>query len=119
MKTVKEWLETLPEPYRTQALENAIKSKLDDSSPDFGSAVIMGFIWEKSPQGWDYWNKIFIRASNEEFRKPTHNLYGWIPVSERLPEESDADENGMCWLLINKKKQHFRIGKLLGRKNTM
>ena len=94
MKTAKEWFQKLPEPYRTQALDNSDGLKIKHQSlPD---AIMGNFTWDDTPQGDEYWYKIHGRAKYGEFDR---NLYGWIPVSERLPEESDADEFGKVLVL--------------------
>jgi len=105
MKTAKEWFQKLPEPYRTQALENSDVLKIKyQSLPD---AIMGNFTWDDTPQGDEYWDKIHDRAKSGEFN---HNLNGWIPVSERLPEESDADEYGNVLVITRlgfKKIFHF------------
>lgn len=64
MKTIREWLEQLPEPYRTQALENAfsIRSLFDiDREPSrqtIKCALREAFIWHKTSQGHTYWADI-------------------------------------------------------------
>ncbi len=58
MKTVREWLECLPEPYRGQALANAEKSNmLDGRHESLYDALSSAFYWEGSPQGHDYWSE--------------------------------------------------------------
>jgi hypothetical protein len=87
MKTAKEWFQKLPEPYRTQALENSDGLKIKyQSLPD---ALMGNFTWDDTPQGDEYWDKIHDRAKSGEIDR---NLNGWIPVSERLPTKEDADE---------------------------
>lgn len=64
-KTVREWLETLPEPYRTQAIENTrtlngeagedIFNALDTEA---SSALHGAFVWSDSHQGFKYWNNL-------------------------------------------------------------
>jgi hypothetical protein len=83
-KTAKEWFEQLPEPYRTQALENCTSDYEDIS---LSEAIFGGFVWQLTPQGNEYWLGIRNRAKQGEFDMPQPNLHGWIPVSERLPEE--------------------------------
>jgi hypothetical protein len=90
-KTAKEWFEQLPEPYRTQALENCTAKGEEDS---LSEAIFGGFIWSLTPQGYGYWSDIKLRAIRGEFDKPIPNLHNWIPVGERLPTNEDADENG-------------------------
>lgn len=65
MKTIREWLEELPEPYRSQALENFdnywTKEEQDDLSKriSLSFAVLSAFAWDESKQGGDYWNKLY------------------------------------------------------------
>ena len=66
-KTIKEWLETLPEPYRTEALENADKDTLIINKTHLSRAIRGSFYWEYSPQGHDYWKNVFTRAEAGEF----------------------------------------------------
>lgn len=80
-KTAKEWFEQLPEPIRTQAVENWEKSNWSNKNDLFDSLADALNIWE-----WDkYWRNIVDRAERGEFDQPNPNLHGWIPVSERLP----------------------------------
>jgi hypothetical protein len=100
-KTAKEWFEQLPEPYRTQAIENWEKSKISDKENPVISLnwALDTFIWKKTIQGGDYWQVIWDRAFKGEFDTPQPNLNGWIPVSERLPTKEDADEFGKVLVL--------------------
>ena len=61
MKTKKHWIDTLPEPYKAQALEN-ITSEGRNTEEDMGtlfptqaSALAGAFTWQISPQGGNYW----------------------------------------------------------------
>jgi hypothetical protein len=58
MKKIKKWLEELPEPYRSQALENTEDrdDKLEVKS--LVTALECAFIWRLSPQGYHYWDKL-------------------------------------------------------------
>jgi len=64
MKTIKQWLETLPEPYRSQALENwdGESRKVKSSSAAIGSA----FKWWKSPEGIKYWENFYYLLSKQD-----------------------------------------------------
>lgn len=67
MKTVKEWLETLPEPHRSQALENAIKHPLAGLNAEFSTlkgALASAFVWAYTTEGGYYWNT-FNESINE------------------------------------------------------
>lgn len=62
MKTIKEWLSELPEPYKTQALTAyaiyPFPSSLNQSTDSLQSAVDEGFNWEKTEQGNEYWENL-------------------------------------------------------------
>ena len=66
-KTIKEWLETLPEPIRTEALENAYNSAIGYLRHSLSSALSDAFWWADSIQGSDYWEDIYDRAEAGEF----------------------------------------------------
>lgn len=60
-KTVREWLEELPEPYRSQAIENLVKYPLPRSKCFFKKmedALLHGFDWDLTPQGFSYWHRV-------------------------------------------------------------
>lgn len=60
MKTVTEWFNTLPEPYRSQAFANVVhqnrEHELGDYVPRLIDAVTMMFRWEISNEGHNYWS---------------------------------------------------------------
>lgn len=55
MKTILEWYQELPEPYRTQAIENCDKNAEVKS---MWEAISGGFFWESTEQGWKYWKEL-------------------------------------------------------------
>lgn len=58
-KTIREHLNDLPEPYRTEALENAKNSKPNTEDAIVESkieAIESAFIFIATPQGINYWN---------------------------------------------------------------
>lgn len=66
MKTIREWLEELPEPYRTQAIDNyenpecnMYKSEdctISEPIPkNLVDAISEAFIWCDTPEGFNYW----------------------------------------------------------------
>lgn len=57
-KTIREWLETLPEPYRSDALGNAPKSVLHITYRCLDHAISGAFLWSRTPQGYCYWESI-------------------------------------------------------------
>lgn len=59
-KTIKEWLSELPEPYRTQALDNYDSNFYPYNTARFLSDALMyAFDWKLSPQGFEYWGLLF------------------------------------------------------------
>jgi len=61
MKTAREWFETFPEPYRSQALENIENFKLHSSnkSYDKASVAIDSFDWDATSEGYYYWERFY------------------------------------------------------------
>lgn len=57
-KTIKEWLEELPEPYSTQALNNADEFLLDCTKETQPEALKVAFIWSTTKEGHDYWSQL-------------------------------------------------------------
>ena len=54
-KTIRQWLEEIPEPYRTQAIENAHDCSLGYITETSRDGLFAAFTWQGSPQGHDYW----------------------------------------------------------------
>lgn len=59
MKTIEQWLNELPEPYRSQALENTPKYMLTNQYVSMVSVLMHAFPWKFSPQGLEYWQEYF------------------------------------------------------------
>jgi hypothetical protein len=61
-KTIRQWLEELPESYRTQALAALEKQRGDDpggtSQIDIGGAIASAFDWSNSEEGHDFWQNL-------------------------------------------------------------
>lgn len=70
-----EQLNKLPEPIRSQAINN-IKSHIgesllgDDFLKSLDAVLKGGFIWDRALEGEDYWEDIHYRAAKGEFDKP-------------------------------------------------
>lgn len=67
-KTIREWLETLEEPYRTQAIRN-ISPGLAGYPKKFKrlSTVLKGaFLWAKSSEKDKYWRKLCYKIEKDE-----------------------------------------------------
>jgi hypothetical protein len=57
MKKISEWLNELPEPQRTLALENF--SSEDVMVDKLSLALLRGFCWRNTPQKHQYWSELF------------------------------------------------------------
>jgi hypothetical protein len=64
-KTIREWLEELPEPQRSCAIENC-NVDMDIKEVSLSKAVKVAFFWGDSPQGFHYWINICNDIISEE-----------------------------------------------------
>lgn len=61
-KTVKEWLQELPEPYRTKALKYAaLEGRENKKVIDMRDALIWAFYWGQTVQGKAYWANLYSK----------------------------------------------------------
>jgi hypothetical protein len=69
-KTLRQWFEMFPEPYRKQAIENTIelegKAQLEETDKNAVEAINGGFVWKKSPQGHGYWSEFAFKIYRNE-----------------------------------------------------
>ena len=67
MKTIKQHLETLPEPYREMALNNTPEDRLDDCHTHSIEATLMAaFIFRNTPEGSSFWHSVVDRIDSGE-----------------------------------------------------
>lgn len=60
-KTIREWLNELPDPYRSRAImnaENYHKPFLDESEINLREAVLGAFVWYETPEGDEFWSRV-------------------------------------------------------------
>lgn len=62
-KTVKQWLDTLKEPYKTEAFNNTLKGTLNRTAYSLHSALMMSFVFHSSREGNDYWWEVLKTLS--------------------------------------------------------
>ena len=80
MKTIREWLESLPEPYRSQALENMdnyrrpYAPEAHSSHGNLEEALMAAFLWYDTPQGREYWENVSQDRSLIRIASPTNAL---------------------------------------------
>ena len=61
--TIKQHFETLPEPIRSKALANVEPLIQDRTENSLADALINGFMWWTSKEGWEYWDQVHINHS--------------------------------------------------------
>ena len=69
-KTIREWLEQLPEPYRTQAMGQTSETQLNETSSSMYDAVHEMFDWANSSEGLLHWMSLSNRIYHGEFDRP-------------------------------------------------
>lgn len=72
--TIASILEGLPEPYRSEAIQNTVAngrcfnlvyfSELVDHKHVICDALLSAFVWERTGQGKEYWTKIYNKIKN-------------------------------------------------------
>ena len=67
MATIKDYFEELPEPYKTQAIENSSEESLNKKSPSLKSAICNAFMWGATRQGHNYWRNLLIEIEKKNF----------------------------------------------------
>lgn len=65
-KTIREWLEELPDGYRERALKN-YDPNYHDGSPinDLAGAIAWAFCWGDSPERHEFWCAVYDWANGE------------------------------------------------------
>lgn len=59
LKTVRQWLEELPEPHKPKALDNLNECADFKECACIQGALMHAFIWRESPEGLDYWSDVY------------------------------------------------------------
>jgi hypothetical protein len=57
-KTVKEWLEKLPDGYRERALANLMDAKANNHAISIAGAIDLAFNWGDTNEGFEFWKGI-------------------------------------------------------------
>ena len=57
-KTIEQWLQELPEPFREQAMSNMGPNEAEKEVEYISVALGRGFYWHDTDEGWDYWNSL-------------------------------------------------------------
>ena len=80
MKTIRNWLDQLKEPERTNALSNMEPSGMTDKADRQSEALGKAFNWSFTPQGYEYWLGICTRIDNGTY----------YDAPQHTPEEFDT-----------------------------
>jgi len=87
-KTTVEWLMELPKEIREKAFKNQINKGNTESLKD---ALIRGFLWADSPEGHQYWSRVYDMVSidtlppDPKFLSPVHEAFSLWPKNEKFP----------------------------------
>ena len=65
-KKIKDWLNCLNNPYKQQAITNLNTSVKEIKVNSISDALAIGFQWEYSKEGFEYWEQVYERLENIE-----------------------------------------------------
>ena len=65
-KTIKEWLNTLDEPYKSKAIQQTNKNILELQCNSITDALLKMFEWESSEEGDLFWYNLYVTLENIE-----------------------------------------------------
>jgi hypothetical protein len=92
MKTILEWYEELPEPIRSQAIANNNLSDFKKSS-SLERAIQEAFLWDDTPEGFDYWFVISNKAKAGEYDTQPTLEQSLSYLTKTLEEMKEAIES--------------------------
>jgi hypothetical protein len=91
MKTIKEWLEELPEHQSRLALKNTCKAKLKLPRKSLLEALVSAFNFTESEQGYDYWDQVVDGVIENEYEQVVTHKFpqgGGVVVSGKHPQKA-------------------------------
>jgi len=62
-KSIKEWLEELPEEHRQKAIKNTNPNCFHIKQDSLSWALAAAFAWDISPEGHGYWMRVYAEIS--------------------------------------------------------
>lgn len=96
MKTCKEWLMDLPDGYRELAIVNIAKESNYTRNTKHNSlpeALGTAFTWKDSPEGWNFWNKVFgTIVDNGSLPPLTDDTFTRLPSKKPIDLRAMAQE---------------------------
>lgn len=86
MKNTQEWFSLLKEEHKDKALKNMKNPQTDHYS--LAGAISNGFVWEDTPEGKDYWNKVYREIMyGEKFEQGVQVLKNPEPIQSPKIEQ--------------------------------
>lgn len=116
-KTIREWLKELPEPYKTQAINNSTEERLNKVEPDLLHALVFAFNLSDAPEGTHYWRELFqdlyIKTNNPEEYEIRMTAKKLLNIGNKAKEYllSKISAEEFAQYLENEKKE-FKLWKL-------
>lgn len=89
-KTIIEWFNELPEPFKSQAIANTSKNMLNEVAYDILAALSYAFTWSKTPEGIYYWKNLYY---DMELKINNPEKYKLKKTAERLIDLADLANN--------------------------
>lgn len=86
---VVEWLSLLDEPHKSQALDNVIEGRGERMLSLMSDAINMAFTWSETPQGREYWDKIY--KDYMEIERIMSYTTEWLNERKALSMQSEAE----------------------------
>jgi hypothetical protein len=87
MKKICSWYKTLPEPQRSEALNNLSYLLSQRKSPNLVDALRDGFHWKTSKEGHEYWDIFTKEIESDEFMERHREDLQW--ETDSLPDFED------------------------------
>lgn len=69
-RTIRQWLETLPDGYRERALANMDPNLAEDDASNMGNAIDLGSYWDQTPEGHNFWSQVSIHYAHIRLALP-------------------------------------------------
>lgn len=78
MKTIKEWLEELPDDYRERAIRNTKEGKLEQREESLSQALKSAFNWYATDERVGFWVGVYAKVMG--YRDD------WPPIPDAIPD---------------------------------
>lgn len=110
MKTIKEWLNEMPEPYRSQSINNHEGYKGLGYAGSLSIALILAFKWSSTMEGTKYWEKVNAMCLSGEFKRlvPFKNRTVKLRKGKNVPNEFANVDQAIEFIVKNRKYGNSR-----------